>query len=184
MSDLNKLPNHWDPKKRECRVIIETPKGRRSKFDYDPKTMLFKLGGLLAEGLSFPYDFGFIPSTLAADGDPLDVMVFIDEPTHVGCLIDVRLIGVIEAEQTGHGKQKKERNDRLIAVAIHSYTHEDVTSLDQVSKSTLDQVDEFFVTYNHSRGKKFQILGRHGPKRAEKLVDEGIRTFRKKKRAD
>src|SRR5438270_8535606 len=126
MSDLAVIANDWKRKKRECKAIIETPKGRRNKFDYDPKTRLFKLGGLLPEGLAFPFDFGFIPSTMADDGDPLDVMILMDEPAHVGCLLDVRIIGVIEAVEIENGKRT--RNDRLIAVAVHSYTHEELHS--------------------------------------------------------
>src|SRR5436305_12202147 len=121
MADLTKLPAQLDEEKRTCRAIIETPKGSRNKFNYDPETNLFKLGGLLPEGLAFPFDFGFIPSTLGEDGDPLDVMVLMDEPAHVGCLLDVRIIGVIEAVQVQDGES--ETNNRLIAVSIHSYDH-------------------------------------------------------------
>src|SRR5690349_2319609 len=142
MQHLEKCPNNWDRKKRECKAIIETPKGRRNKFDYDPDYQLFKLGGLLPEGLAFPFDFGFIPSTLADDGDPLDVMVLMDEPAHVGCLLDVRVIGVIEAQQTEDGKSTE--NDRLMAVAVHSYNHQDIETLDDVDKTLIDQVEEFF----------------------------------------
>ena len=78
----NEMPHQWRGKKCLCKVIIETPKGRRNKFDYDPDYQLFALGGLLPEGLAFPFDFGFIPSTLGDDGDPLDVMVLMDEPAH------------------------------------------------------------------------------------------------------
>lgn len=132
MDDLTTLPLQLDAKKCVCRVIIETPKGSRNKFDYEPDANLFKLGGLLPEGMMFPFDFGFIPSTLAQDGDPLDIMVLMDAPAHVGCLIEVRIIGVIEAEQTEDGKT--ERNDRLLGVAVHSYNHEDVESINDVSK--------------------------------------------------
>jgi len=107
MSDLAAIANDWKRKKRECKAIIETPKGRRNKFDYDPKSRLFQLGGLLPEGLAFPFDFGFIPSTLGDDGDPLDVMVLMDEPAHVGCLLDIRIIGVIEAVQAQGGKARQ-----------------------------------------------------------------------------
>ena len=86
MGNLAQLPNKLEKQNRQCRVIIETPKGCRNKFDYDPEAELFGLGGLLPAGLSFPYDFGFIPSTLGDDGDPLDVMIFMEEPAHVGCL--------------------------------------------------------------------------------------------------
>jgi inorganic pyrophosphatase len=180
MENLAECPNRWDRKKRQCKVIIETPKGRRNKFKYDPEYRLFALGGLLAEGLSFPFDFGFIPSTVGADGDPLDVMILLDEPAHVGCLLDVRIIGIMEADQIEHGKRT--RNDRLIGVAVHSYSHENLRSIHEVSKSILDQVEEFFVSYNKSRGKKFSVKGRQGPKRAAEIVDAGCALFEKKKR--
>src|SRR5271168_3969185 len=115
MGDLTQLPHQLDKKTGLCRAIIETPKGRRSKFDYDPQTRLFRLKTVLPEGMSFPLDFGFIPSTLADDGDPTDVMVLMDEPACVGALLDVRLIGVLEAEETEKGRT--EGNDRLLAVA-------------------------------------------------------------------
>ena len=179
MSNLAKLPHDWQPKKCCCKVIIETPKGRRNKFNYDEDYRLFSLGGLLPEGLSFPYDFGFIPSTRSDDGDPLDVMVLMDEPAHVGCLLDVRIIGVIEATQIEDGKQTI--NNRLVGVAYHSYSHEDLTNIDQVQTDLLDQVDEFFISYNKSRGKKFKVRGRHGPKRAAELIEQGITAHEKSK---
>jgi inorganic pyrophosphatase len=175
MPNLAECPNRWDPKRRECKAIIETPQGRRNKFNYDPEYQTFALGGLLPEGLAFPFDFGFIPSTLAEDGDPLDVMVLMDEPAHVGCLLDVRIIGVIEAVEIKEGKRI--RNDRLIAVAVQSYTREDVHSLAEVPKSILDQVEEFFVSFNKSRGKKFKVKDRHGPKQAALLVNASIEAF-------
>ena len=177
--DLSSLPHNLDKKKRECRIIIETPKGRRNKFDYDPKLEAFTLGGLLPEGFSFPFDFGFVPCTKAEDGDPLDVMVLMDEPAHVGCVLDVRLIGIIEAEQTEDGKTTE--NDRLIAVAVHSYSHENLQSVAEVTKSLLDQVCEFFVSYNKSRGKKFKVVGVHGPSRAIKRLQRAAEAYRSKK---
>src|SRR6202011_1428478 len=119
MADLTAFPNYLDEKSHQCRAIIETPKNRGNKFDYGPEPNLFRLAGLLPEGMAFPFDFGFIPSALGEDGDPLDVMVLLDEPAHVGCLLDVRIIGVIEAVQVQDGKS--EINNRLIAVSIHSY---------------------------------------------------------------
>ena len=112
MADLTSLSLQLDNKTGTCRAIIETPKGCRNKFDYDPETGLFMLGGLLPEGMMFPFDFGFLPSTLGEDGDPLDIMVLMDAPAHVGCLIEVRIIGIITAEQTEDGKT--ESNDRLL----------------------------------------------------------------------
>ena len=107
--DLSKLPNKLDEKTGVCRAVIETPKGRRGKYDYDPKSGLFRLKTLLPDGMSFPLDFGFIPSTLAEDGDPTDVMVLTDEPCPVGTLLDVRLLGVVEAG---------ERTERAVRRAV------------------------------------------------------------------
>jgi len=103
----------------------------------------------------FPFDFGFIPSTLGEDGDPLDILVLMDAPAHVGCLMDVRIIGIITAKQTDDGK--KASNDRLLGVAIHSYNHEDLDKIEDVSETLLSQLEEFFVSYNKQRGKKFKV---------------------------
>jgi inorganic pyrophosphatase len=182
MKDLTSLPHQLDTPSRTCRVIIETPKGCRNKFDYDPAAGLFTLGGLLPEGMMFPFDFGFIPSTLGDDGDPLDIMVMLDAPAHVGCLIEVRIIGVIIATQTENGTT--ERNDRLLGVAVHSYAHSELKSIRDVSSDLLDQVEQFFVSYNKQRDKKFQIKSIGGPKKAIKFVKEGIQAYKKKNRAD
>ena len=179
MADLTTLSNQLDPKKGTCRAIIETPKGCRNKFDYDPESNLFMLGGLLPEGMMFPFDFGFIPCTLGDDGDPLDILVLMDAPAHVGCLIEVRLIGVISAEQVE--KAKKETNDRLLGVAIHSYDHEQLETIDEVSKTLLSQLEEFFVSYNKQRGKKFRITGTGGPRKAVKFLKAGIKQHKDSK---
>lgn len=178
MRNLTSFANELDGKKLECRAIIETPKNRRNKFDYDPQTDLFQLGGLLPEGMVFPFDFGFIPSTLGEDGDPLDVLVMMDEPAHVGCILCVRIIGVIKAEQTEDGKT--ETNSRLLAVSIHSHTHEKLTSTKEVSPSILSQLEEFFVNYNKLHGKKFKVTARGGPKEALAELKRGIKTYDKK----
>src|SRR5579862_6646279 len=181
MADLSTLSPQFDQKKSTCRAIIETPKGCRNKFDYDPDSGLFMLGGLLPEGMMFPFDFGFIPSTLGDDGDPLDILVLMDAPAHVGCLIEVRLVGVISAEQIEHGN--KETNDRLLGVAIHSYDHEDINTIDDVSETLLSQLEEFFVSYNKQRGKKFRITGTGGPKKAIKFLKNGIKKQKDDKKA-
>jgi inorganic pyrophosphatase len=138
------------------------------------------LGGLLPEGMMFPFDFGFIPSTLGEDGDPLDIMVLMDAPAHVGCLIDVRIIGVIMAEQIEDGKT--ESNDRLLGVVVHSYDHEGLKSISDVSNTLLNQVEEFFVSYNRQRGKKFKITGTGGPKKALKFLKSGIQAHKNNKK--
>jgi inorganic pyrophosphatase len=129
----------------------------------------------------FPFDFGFIPSTLGDDGDPLDVLVLMDAPAHVGCLIDVRLVGVIDAKQTERGKT--ERNDRLLGAAVHSYQHRDITSVKDVSQTLLSQIEEFFISYNRQRGKEFKVISKNGPKKAIKMLKAGIRAHKDKNRS-
>lgn len=160
----------------ELNVIIETPKGSRNKFDYDEEYRLFKLGGVLAAGAVFPYDFGFVPSTIGGDGDPLDVLVLMDEPAFTGCLVPARLIGVIVAEQTEGGRTT--RNDRLIAVAANSRNHRDVRSLDALHGNLVDEIEHFFVSYNTAKGKQFRPTGRFGADRAREIFDEANARFR------
>jgi inorganic pyrophosphatase len=164
---------------QEVNVIIETPKGSRNKFDYDEELGLFKLGGVLPAGASFPFDFGFIPSTVGGDGDPLDILLLMDEPAFTGCLVATRLIGVIEAEQTERDGETT-RNDRLIGVAADAHGHSDVRSLEGLNENLLDEIEHFFVSYNQIKGKEFKPLGRFGTARARKLIEEGMKSFRRK----
>lgn len=165
----------------ELNVIIETPKGSRNKFNYDEETGLFKLGGVLPAGASFPFDFGFVPSTLGGDGDPLDVLVLMDEPAFTGCLVRVRLLGAIEAEQTERDGETT-RNDRLIGVAAESRLHKGVRTLNALGDALLDEIEHFFVSYNDFKGKRFNPLGRFGPRKAAALVEEGMKEFARSKR--
>jgi inorganic pyrophosphatase len=159
-------------------AIVETPKGSRNKFDYDPKSGLFELGAPMPAGVDFPFEFGFIPSTLADDGDPLDVLILMEAPTFVGCLVRARLVGVIEAIQK-EKDGKEERNDRLIAVALESRGHKDVISIKELPKSLLSEIEHFFASYNAMRGKEFKTLGRFSSRRAMKLVKRAVRRARR-----
>jgi inorganic pyrophosphatase len=165
----------------ELNVVIETPKGSRNKYNYDEKLRLFKLGGVLASGASFPFDFGFVPSTLGGDGDPLDVLVLMDEPAFTGCLVSTRLVGVVEAEQTERDGETT-RNDRLVGVAADSRLLGRVRTLEALGPDLLEEIEHFFVSYNQIKGKVFNPLGRFGPERALELVEEGMRRFRRSKR--
>jgi inorganic pyrophosphatase len=159
------------------RVIIETPQGSRNKYDYDDELGLFKLGGVLPAGAVFPFDFGFVPSTLGGDGDPLDVLVLMDEAAFTGCLVEARLIGAIEALQTERDDVTTS-NHRLVAVAANARNHQEVRSLADLSPNLLNEIEHFFVSYNQIKGKRFQPLGRFDSERAEELVEEGARRFR------
>lgn len=167
MNLLTKLPP-FDRKSDALNVVIDTPKGCRNKFAYDKKRQAYLLKSVLPAGAVFPFDFGSIPGTLGEDGDPLDALVLMEEPAFVGCLVEARLLGVIKGEQTEKGQT--ERNDRVIAVASKSKTHEGLNSLSDLDPQLVDEIEHFFVSYNAIRGKKFKPLGRDGPKRAKRLV--------------
>src|ERR687894_801851 len=164
----------------DLNVVVETPKGSRNKYEYDGKLGLFKLGGVLPSGASFPFDFGFVPSTVGGDGDPLDVVVLMDEPAFAGCLVRTRLVGVIEAEQTERDGETT-RNDRLIGVAADSRLHTRVRALEPLGATLLEEIEHFFVSYNQVKGKEFKPLTRSGPERARELVEEGMKKFRRSK---
>src|ERR1044071_3026644 len=105
-------------------VIVDTPRGSRNKYHFEPRKKIFRLKKVLPLGAAFPFDFGFIAGTKAGDGDPLDVLILSEDSSFPGCLIECRIVGVIEAEQKSSGA-KKQRNDRLIGVAVasHAFAH-------------------------------------------------------------
>src|ERR1043166_933263 len=143
--NLNELDSFHDDE--ELNVIIETPKGSRNKYNYDEELRLFKLGGVLTSGAVFPFAFGFVPSTKGGDGAPLDVLVLMDEPAFTGCLVEARLVGVVEALQTERDGERT-RNDRLIAVATQAHAHRHVRSLGQLDEQLVSEIEHFFVSYN------------------------------------
>lgn len=173
MDDLTRLPHQLDDKQSRCWAIIETPKGSRNKLSYHPASRLFRVKHLLPKGMSFPFDFGFIPSTRGADGDPLDVLVLMDDPAPVAALVEIRLIGIIRAEQTENGKT--EENHRLLGVAIPSYDYQELESVDRLNKQVLSQIEEFFVTYNRQFGRDFKVKGTGGPREAVRVIKDGSR---------
>jgi inorganic pyrophosphatase len=166
-----------DPVTGAVVAVVETPRASRNKFNYDPEIGAFRLKRVLPLGSTFPYDFGFIPSTRAEDGDPLDVLLLVDEPAPVGCVVHVRLLGVIEAEQR-ELDGRRVRNDRLIAAGIDAHLHADIRSISQCPKRMLDEIEAFFEHYNRLGGKEFRPLRRRGPRRASALLKQACSAFR------
>src|ERR1700682_306163 len=138
-----------DSKSGYLNVIIETPKGSRNKFKYNEEHGLFMFDKALPIGQSFPFDFGFLPSTIGEDADPLDVAVLTNEPTFVGCLVVAKLLGVIEADQTADGKTN--RNDRFVAVPIEAKSQKpsaqspSMQSIDTLASNLAENISRFFV---------------------------------------
>jgi inorganic pyrophosphatase len=153
----------------ELLVVVETPKGTPNKMKWDPELGGFRLSKVLPAGMSFPFDFGFVPDTRAPDGDPLDVLVLLDAPVWPGSLVSTRLLGVIEAEQREEGGLT--RNDRLVAVASQARTWDGVRHIRDLDPTLLEQIEAFFTDYNRVQGREFRALGRWGPRRARKAIE-------------
>jgi inorganic pyrophosphatase len=151
-------------------VIIETPAGSRNKFAFDPDQGIFTLKAVLPAGMTFPYDFGFLPQTLAADGDPIDVLLLMDEPAFPGIAVRAHLIGVIEGEQI-EGK-KKIRNDRLVAVADANHMYANIRRLKDLPSKWIKELQDFFVNYHSLEGKEYRLLGCKGVDAAMRLVKQ------------
>ena len=158
-------------------AIVDTPKGSHLKYQYDVGLGLFRLERVLGAGLRFPFNYGYIPSTLGEDGDPVDVLLLMDDATFVGCVVVARLIGVIEATQVEVGARRAERNDRLIAVPAQSPQQAAITQIRQITPTLLDEVEHFFIAYTSLEGKRFTPLRRSGPARARRLLAQGMRAF-------
>ena len=156
------------------RVVVETPKGSRNKYALEPKDGVYQLSRVLPEGMSFPFDFGFIPRTLADDGDPIDVLIFMDEPTFPGCVVECRLIGVIRGEQEENGK--RDRNDRILAVpgaAETSFSY--LKTVRDLPKQLLRDLTGFFENYHRLQGRRYRVLDTEGPEAARKLILRGMK---------
>jgi inorganic pyrophosphatase len=166
---LHQLPAYVARSHTRVHVVVETPKGSRNKVAFDPDLEVFKLKGVLPEGHSFPYDFGFVPSTKAADGDPLDVLLLLDAPAFAGCVVEARLLGALEiALHDPDGTVQ--RNDRLLAVAAHSREHKSLHSLTDLSADMLHEIEHFFHSYNEAKGGEIKVRRRVGPERAHELL--------------
>ena len=163
---------------KAIQVIIETPKGSRNKFAFDEARKIFQLKKVLPVGMAFPYDFGFVPSTRAEDSDPVDVLVLMDEPAFPGCLLQCRVIGIIEGEEGT--KKEHVRNDRVVAVEQANHGFADVDDIRQLGKKFVRELEEFFVNYHELSGKKYRTLNVKGPKKALRRIEECMKMQREK----
>jgi inorganic pyrophosphatase len=136
-------------------AMVESPKGFNQKFDYQPREKRFKLSKILPAGLVFPFDFGMIPDTKGEDGDPLDIIVVAESATFPGCLIDCRIIGALQAEQTERDG-KTMRNDRFIGVPGVSQLFAEIQTLDELPDAILNQLEAFLgiITNRQERNLK------------------------------
>jgi inorganic pyrophosphatase len=167
-----KVPSPFIDQTKDINAVIETPKGSRNKYVYDEETGGYKLKKALPAGMVFPFDFGFIPATKAEDGDPMDVLVLTDAPTFSGCIVESKVIGIIEVQQEKHGHDV--RNDRVIAVQLDSRQYASVARLSDLEDGLLKEIIHFFASYNNITEDKFIPLGNDGASEAIRLIKESM----------
>jgi inorganic pyrophosphatase len=158
-------------------VVVETPRGSRAKFDYDPKLKTFTLSKSLLTGLTYPHDWGFVPSTMADDGDPIDIMVVHDATTFPGIVLTCRVIGVLRIGQKSKGKT--ERNDRLFAVPRNSHSEQGLKDVRDLSKAIQQELEKFFKATDELEDKELNIIGWKGPKAAVQAIKHAAKYLAK-----
>src|SRR5437763_109763 len=166
MTTLEKLPT-FDAD-GNVHVVVETPRGARAKLTYDPDLRVFMLSKSLMAGLTYPHDWGFVPSTKADDGDPVDVLVIHEAATFPGLVMKCKVIGVLEILE--HDGKQKQRNDRVMAVPVNSHAEEGLRDVRQLSKQVRLELEKFFVATAELQSKTLECLGWRGPKRAMRLI--------------
>lgn len=174
----NPCPLHLLPARDKTgayQVVVEVPRHSTSKFKYLPQSSAFVLHRSLPIALSFPYDYGFIPSTLGEDGDALDALVFVDTTTFPGCVVNARLLGVITATQKG--ATGRVANDILLAAHLDAVSWKNVRHLRDLPAQLLDEIEFFFSAYRNFQGKEFKARQRRNAAFARRLVQKGIERF-------
>ena len=179
MPNLIKLPAR--SKDGDIHVVVETPRGSSAKLEFDPKLKVFTLSKALILGLTYPYDWGFIPSTKGEDGDPLDVLVMHDAATAPGMVLNCKIIGVLEVLQSEKGK-KAIRNDRLIAVPRDSHREKSEKDACDLPKQVRTEIEKFFVATDELEDKELKFLGWKGPGAGKKLIDGATKSGKSGKR--
>lgn len=160
-------------------MVVETPRGARAKLNYDPKLKTFVLAKSLMLGLSYPYDWGFIPSTRAEDGDPLDALVIHDAATSPGLVMRCKLLGVLQTLQ--ETKHHRLRNDRVIAVPENSHRERELHNVQGLRPELKQELEKFFVATDELEAKTLKFLSWQGPNEAKKLIRSCEHAFKKKR---
>jgi inorganic pyrophosphatase len=163
-------------------VVVESPRGSPSKFTYDPGLGVMTLSRPLPHGLVYPHDWGFIPSTKAPDGDPLDAMIVWDGVSYPGVVIACRAIGVLLVEQTNKESGRRERNDRLAVLPVDAPRWEAVRTIDDLGDRVRDELAHFFAAAVEFEGKGLKTLGWRGPADARRLLHEAMPRRRRRAR--
>lgn len=155
-------------RKDNFEAVIEIPKGGKAKYELDKETGLLKLDRILYTSTHYPSNYGFIPRTLASDGDPLDVLVLCSENIHPLSLVNCYPIGVIKMIDGGKNDEK------IIAIPFHDPTYNNYTDIDELPKHIFDEMSHFFSVYKALEGKETNLDGVDGHEAAIEIVQSCI----------
>ncbi|MFM1902049.1 MULTISPECIES: inorganic diphosphatase [unclassified Synechococcus] len=165
--DLRSLPP--SPSPGLVNLVVEIPAGSRNKYEYFADAGIMALDRVLHSSVRYPFDYGFIPNTLAEDGSPLDAMVIMEEPTFAGCLICARPIGVLDMHDTGH------YDGKILCVPVADPRQRGITSIRQIAANQLEDVAEFFRIYKNLEGRVTSIGGWRDADAVAPLLETCIR---------
>lgn len=158
-------------------AVIEVPGGQANKYEYDKTLHVFRLDRPLYASVHYPGDYGFIPSTLAPDGDALDILVLILEPTFAGCLVEARPVGVLEM------LDQQVPDEKVLAVAVSSPTHAEVHDHTDLAPHVLREIEHFFAIYKELEGKRTEVRGWREAAHAQQVIRESQERFEDKRLA-
>lgn len=158
----------------ECYVIIETPRGSKNKYEISKDYNAISLDRVLHSSVVYPVEYGLIPRTFYMDGDPLDAMVLLSEPTHPGVVLKAKPIGIMHMIDQG------DQDDKILMVASNDPNYNKITSIDQVDRHKLDEIQHFFEVYKKLEGKETEVTGWDGKERAMKEIEMSIKLYDEK----
>src|SRR5213594_2045861 len=155
----------------EVNAVIEIPRGQTNKYEYDKQLHVFRLDRNLYSPVHYPGDYGFIPSTLSDDGDPLDVLVLVDAPSFTGCVMTVRSIGMLEMIDQGKADEK------VLAVGVNNPIYKDVNDYSELYPHLLLEIEHFFSIYKELEAKTTRIVGWKDGEQARRMIVECQRRY-------
>lgn len=156
---------------RTLDVIVEIAQGGRNKYEWDERAGRFRLDRVLYSSVYYPTDYGFAPDTLAPDGDTLDALIVMNEPTFPGCLVTVRPIGTLDM------RDEKGEDHKILSVPARDPRFEHVEDIRQIGEHWLLEIETFFKTYKTLEGKITEVLGWHGADVAWEVIEDARRRF-------
>lgn len=153
------------------RMVVEIPKYSSNKYEYDPELKVFRLVRALYSPIHYPGDYGFVPGTVAEDGDPLDILALVGNPSFPGCLYDVRPVGVLDMQDEG------ERDHKILAAPVRDPRRDSTLDIDDVEPHLRREIEHFFEIYKELEGKVSRIEGWRGRAAALDIIEESRRRF-------